>query len=502
MAWSTGASRQLINVLNKSCLSVSYNSISNIIKALADRSIADARRVAAGPHGLGYDNINMSSSIFVEQAPGSMSKVQSGTFGVIYELLNANEKDMELAPMILRLKESSPLKITDLRPSLESIKSYQFQTAVNVSKILFKYEESFTSAYKNHPELQNKPRHRIPKDHKTKFYPVRCSTIEEASIKGNILVHDDIYLVQLKLKAENLNKRAIVAIHDQLTNARNRGAQAMRNLDTTPWNRREIFQLAFGIFHLIMNLIWALLNIHRGTINQHGSLSHLFAVIEKARLGAEHPDFHSLLAALTQILEGLVLGALQKECRFPSLEEYAKSKPTPAEILALCQQVIKKHATPKEPTPPSDKKAAPTKSNKNTGSSTEESDDSTTVPEPTTLPSVKEGSTDDPINENVVRLTRDLLYVMELVQAVADGDFGRVEDILPDLACIFRGAGSNNYSTEILHLLFNIKEVWTPEFANIVRDNILVTISGYEGRAMGMDLNIEHLIRYLKVHLR
>ncbi|KAF8150859.1 hypothetical protein B0H34DRAFT_776371, partial [Crassisporium funariophilum] len=80
----------------------------------------------------------------------------------------------------------------------------------------------------------------------------------------------------------------------------------------------------------------------------------------------------------------------------------------------------------------------------------------------------------------------------------ASGDFGRIEDILPDIACIFRGAGLNNYSTEILHLIFNIKEVWTPEFANIMRDIMLVNPSGLEGHAMGIDMNIEHLIGYLK----
>jgi hypothetical protein len=55
--------------------------------------------------------------------------------------------------------------------------------------------------------------------------------------------------------------------------------------------------------------------------------------------------------------------------------------------------------------------------------------------------------------------------VTELVNAVSDGDFGQIEDILPDLACIFQGAGSNNYSTKILHFLLNIKKVWTWEFA-------------------------------------
>lgn len=51
--------------------------------------------------------------------------------------------------------------------------------------------------------------------------------------------------------------------------------------------------------------------------------------------------------------------------------------------------------------------------------------------------------------DNIILLTRDLLYATELVAAMSDGDFGCIEDILPTLACMFQGAGSNNYSTEI-----------------------------------------------------
>lgn len=72
---------------------------------------------------------------------------------------------------------------------------------------------------------------------------------------------------------------------------------------------------------------------------------------------------------------------------------------------------------------------------------------------------------DDIAHQNIRLLTRDLLYVVELTLAISDGDFGRVEDLLPTLAKIFRGAGSNNYCTEILHFLANIKHVWTPGFA-------------------------------------
>ncbi|KIJ12599.1 hypothetical protein PAXINDRAFT_27991, partial [Paxillus involutus ATCC 200175] len=68
---------------------------------------------------------------------------------------------------------------------------------------------------------------------------------------------------------------------------------------------------------------------------------------------------------------------------------------------------------------------------------------------------------------NLQILTRDLLYVIELITAISSGDFGRVEDILGNLAMMFRGAGSNNYCSEILHFLFNIKRVWTSDFASV-----------------------------------
>jgi hypothetical protein len=439
MASSTGASRQLMNVLHRCCFSLSYSSISSIISSLADRSIEQAQAVASGPHGLAYDNINISTSIFVEQRPGAMNKVQSGTFAVIYKLLDARHEDMKLEPMLERFRNSSPLQMTDLKPGIKSGRSFSSQTLINIANILFKHVEEFSDALRTHPLLQHPPRRVLPIGHKTEFYPLRATTIEEASIHGNLLVHDDTYLVQLKRDPETLNELAIPSINDQLTNARNRGARTSRALDVDSWERREIFQLAPGVFHLVMNLIWALLHIHRGNLHQHGSLSHLFAVLEKVRLGADRPDYHTLLAALMQILHGFILNAWRAEIHIQfggSLHDFAKSNPSAQEILASAREIVKKYATPIEVAKPIKKRA-----------------------------SEIEDDQGDTVNENVKLLTRDLLYVAELVDAIASGDFGRIEDILPDIACIFRGAGSNNYSTEILHFLHNIKEVWTPQFA-------------------------------------
>ncbi|KAF8993206.1 hypothetical protein BDZ89DRAFT_911571, partial [Hymenopellis radicata] len=72
---------------------------------------------------------------------------------------------------------------------------------------------------------------------------------------------------------------------------------------------------------------------------------------------------------------------------------------------------------------------------------------------------------DDIIHQNILLLTCDLLYMRELIRAIADGDIGRVEDMLPQLAMMYRGAGSANYAMEVLHFVYNLKHVWTLEFA-------------------------------------
>lgn len=75
---------------------------------------------------------------------------------------------------------------------------------------------------------------------------------------------------------------------------------------------------------------------------------------------------------------------------------------------------------------------------------------------------------DDIAFHNIRLLTRDLLYLAELIRAISDGDIGRIEDFLPQLAMMFRGAGGKNYCTEILHFILNLKHIWTPEFACVI----------------------------------
>ena len=164
-----------------------------------------------------------------------------------------------------------------------------------------------------HPALQHKPRRASPLK-KTEQFPLRVSTINPGDGGvGTIGVVSDVYETQLKMTPADLDNTATPSINDQLTNARVRGAKILRSKDVNPFRQLDPLQLGYGVFHKMLNFVWALLKTHQGPIDQIGSLKFFFALLEKTRLGNEKPDYHTLVAALTQILDGLLLNAWRTE---------------------------------------------------------------------------------------------------------------------------------------------------------------------------------------------
>lgn len=542
MAWASGASKQLMDVLHHACLSIPYTTLNTVIASLAESSLESARKASKAPFALMYDNVNCSSSIYVEQAPGMMSKVQSGTFGVVYELPYAKPQDMEVQKILENIKTAPLLTMDDLRPTASELQGYIAQTKITIVNILLTYVPDGSLDYlKDSPALKRPVvRAPHPDGYKTVYHPLRVITIEEASIEGNLEVQEDFLVRQLEKDLDDLEKYAVPSINDQLTNARIRGAQLLRRKDTTTFNRREQFQIAFGVFHMIMNLIWGLLeNFRVANASESSTLKAYFVLLEKTRLGKEHPDYHTLLAALTQIVHGLILnawgmvttqnsdsGAHEPQASQPSssrpapnilrtLSKLVETKPTAEQLLEHAETIINTFTVPDYHPASTDPKypAVPMEKPKNrrptddgdlaldssegergsdeevyssdseassAGSSPGISSDassSTSSSSSSDAGSDQQERNQDSAFNNTMLLTRDLLYVLELVNAVSSGDWGRIENILPTLACMFRGVGSNDYSTEVLHLLHSLRRVWTPEFA-------YVTILSHEMRSI------------------
>ncbi|KAJ7677145.1 hypothetical protein B0H14DRAFT_3177829 [Mycena olivaceomarginata] len=466
--WATGCARQTIDALFRCGLSICYDGVLNTIESFSRYCDKDSALTALDIHAFNYDNMNLSTSIHVEQRGSSgPSKVTSGTFGVLYRLRNAVPEHMLIAPIMKRFKASPGLHFNrDIKPCLDHLVSFHDQLLIVSIHTLIKHIPGFEYLAQN-PLVQHKERRAIPVGYKTHQSPTRATTIEEATVRGNLLYHDEVYLNQFHRTSASLSTYAIPSFNDQLTNARIRAAQILRAQDTNAWNRREVFQLGFGLFHLCLNLPCI-----------------FFALMEKARLGNEQPDYHTLLAALTQIHDGLMMNAWRRECGSPSLKLFAESKPSAEQLRDIATRILIEYATPIPPINPSQTDST---SDDSSSESTESTESSAHARTPTPPPPAALNPKDDVAHSNMRLLMRDLLVVAALIRAISDGDFGRIEVFLPQLSMMSAGPDPTSIY------------VWTPEFSDIMRDNMIICLSGLgPGHCMPMDMNIEHLIGYLK----
>ncbi|KAJ7814577.1 hypothetical protein B0H13DRAFT_1664692 [Mycena leptocephala] len=355
--WATGSARQTIDAAFRRGLSVGYDSVLKHIGLTADGSMDNTIKMAEKPHSFNYDNMNISISIFVEQRGArGPAKVTSGTFGILYGLRNATWENMLIEPIMKRFLACTGLEFNrDIRPSLDALHSYHDQLVIVVIQSLGQYVEDL-GYIAGDANLQHSPRRPFPVGYITPQGATRASTTEEATTRGNLQFHDEVYVDQPQRDPESLNVNA--------------------------WERREIFQLGFGLFHLCLNLVWAILHVHRGSVKEEGSLSYFFLLMEKARLGNDQPDYHTLLAALMQVLDGLLLNAWMRECGFPTLKSFAKSRPTPEILCEIAARIVTDYATPMPDATISDPEIIASDDESTDSASSSDSEDSATSDPP------------------------------------------------------------------------------------------------------------------------
>lgn len=171
-----------------------------------------------------------------------------------------------------------------------------------------------------------------------------------------------------------------------------------------------------------------------------------FCLLDKAWLGGAEPYYHSLLVALTQIFNGIILNAWRIECGHPSFAVFSQTQPIASTLLDVTDWILLNHATPMvEPDKPELSKKKP-----DTEESSNESDESDTGKSSDDSES-SSSHTDDaqnPSNDtawcNFILLVYNLLYVMEYVCAISDGNFSQIQDILGQMAMMYCGLGCNN----------------------------------------------------------
>ncbi|EIW86313.1 hypothetical protein CONPUDRAFT_29597, partial [Coniophora puteana RWD-64-598 SS2] len=112
--------------------------------------------------------------------------------------------------------------------------------------------------------------------------------------------------------------------------------------DVNLWKCWKVLQVALALFHLVLNLIWTVHLKYQGSVVATGSLSWFYGLLDKARLGNPHPDYHTLLMALLQTLDALLLDAWHKILNkhgFSSFTAFAKLNLSPKTIHAFVAEL-------------------------------------------------------------------------------------------------------------------------------------------------------------------
>ncbi|KAJ3512948.1 hypothetical protein NMY22_g15183 [Coprinellus aureogranulatus] len=454
--WAHGALRQVIDAAHRCCLSIDYSSIQTLIRNLGDEGIKLAIAAARALHANGDDNMNLSTSIFVEQRGLSTpAKVTSGTWGILYPLPNASPEHMKLAPITARFLALGPEALTfqrDIRPTAERLDRVNKVFVSQIVQVLLRHTPGF-EGYRKRAGLMPTPRRlTAQKARSTIQLPLRVTTIEEASTNGNSLFHDEAYINQLKADPGKLSEYAIPTYNDQLTNSRIRSVKLERAADINPWEKRDTFQPYMGLFHLCINFSLALLQLHRGALDETGSFTYLFRILGKTRL---KPDYHTPSTAMYQIFDGNIYSIWERLCTGRKVNntfaspsdladgataeanpgetapppiltpnDYAATAPTSEELLAKVTEILKDYATPLPPTPLDELRNV----------KVDIGDDGETIR--TTgaakrkyLPMAmfqhaRPDPAEDVANQNLRITLRDLLVFTELMSAIAAGDIG------------------------------------------------------------------------------
>ncbi|KAJ7648322.1 hypothetical protein DFH06DRAFT_997294 [Mycena polygramma] len=93
---------------------------------------------------------------------------------------------------------------------------------------------------------------------------------------------------------------------------------------------------------------------------------------------------------------------------------------------------------------------------------------------------------------------RMTFWYLEMCAAVAEGDIGRVFEVIKLLRFSFWGAGSTNYGNELLELACNFLYEWSDELRITVLENYLVNPAGRIGHWLELDLLQEHYNFWIK----
>jgi hypothetical protein len=192
--WACGAPRQVLDMTSQVALSGSYSGLDDMRVGLLKSCRDHAHTVSRSPHMFQIDNMQISTSIYVEQVLGrGPARVITGTAMVIYPLRNATRAALRLKPILDRQALLEEITfMDDIRPSVSIHRSVTSHILLHIVEVLLDFCPAFHNhkrAYAKLPELQHTSTRPPPPGYRTTQNPLRSTRTAEGSVSGVISVY-------------------------------------------------------------------------------------------------------------------------------------------------------------------------------------------------------------------------------------------------------------------------------------------------------------------------
>ncbi|KAF7371359.1 hypothetical protein MSAN_00772000 [Mycena sanguinolenta] len=506
-AFTCNANRELISVLSRLGLSISYSMILAQLHLLGADSAAQLRVLGAFDKATGpaflilFDNVNKMKRAW-RATLGHKDDVKSGTASTIIGLLRDDIDWDHIRGVGIGLILRTWLKYI---PALAS-----HRPAV---------EELFKTKYKKH----------ILQLRKSDIRSTRLTNIDESTTVGAAAVLFNIIIGQLAVIPTSLYRWLVMICGDQLSIDRIRKLKDYTKKFNNPFTPHEWTLPIIQLWHLKWNWQKAIFRLHWHP--QLGKdifgLHHDCELLERGKFNHEKCDFYPAHHILEDRFEAVVLDALrlvcEQETNFQTISALSMTAPSnvsrilrPGFTVAICahrqRRMQKGHSSTRDTDIYGPAWNAP-------DASSEEEETAEPMPSLTAIGSStkppprkkkkksrakaapqaeRNFSGGDQVIVNLVHFMRVTFWYLELCAGIAEGDIGRVFEVIKLLRFSFWGAGSTNYGNELLELACHFLYEWSDPLRLTVLENYLVNPTGRIGHWLELDLLQEHFNFWIK----
>ncbi|KAF5337723.1 hypothetical protein D9611_014522 [Ephemerocybe angulata] len=351
---------------------------------------------------------------------------------------------------------------------------------------------------------------------KSTIIPMRPTAINEATTAGTQDVLHNLMIGQLRILPTWTHRWVIMVCGDQLTIDRMRKLKRYMAKTDTAYDRHDWVLPIIQLWHLKWNLQKAIIRMNWSPIVGEGvnGLRHDIHALRREKFNEKKCDFYPAHHILEDVFEALILSALRLECeKVTGKEDEANVKlldglqacfTANAELAGcnfeylrtLALKVYQKYLTAAAAEAAKDPVGSSLDSQSE--SESEDSGGSEVGSDQSRSQAPKQALEPDESLANTINFMRATFWYLEVCAAIAEGDIGRVFEVIKLLRFSFWGAGCTNYGNEMLELACNFLYEFSEGLKEAVLNNYLVNPSGKPGHWFELDLLQEHFNFWLK----